>query len=82
MKFLLSRHIWPIFRLLISIDVLDVASAAAKPSPKAAAAEVRRREIPHFVLHRRNFIALFYGVSEIFHTVVLTAIKPPINFIL
>jgi hypothetical protein len=28
--------------------------------------EVRRREIPHFSLHRRNFIALIYGVSQIF----------------
>jgi hypothetical protein len=27
---------------------------------------VRRREIPHFSLHRRNFILLFYGVSETF----------------
>jgi hypothetical protein len=27
---------------------------------------VRRREIPDFALHRRNFIPLFYGVSEIF----------------
>ena len=28
---------------------------------------IRRREIPHFALHRRNnFIPLFYGVSEVF----------------
>jgi hypothetical protein len=25
---------------------------------------MRRREIPHFALQRRNFIPLFYGVSE------------------
>ena len=27
---------------------------------------VRRRGMPHFALHRRNFLPLFYGVSEIF----------------
>jgi hypothetical protein len=29
-------------------------------------AQLRRRQIPHFALYRRNFIPLFYGVSEIF----------------
>ena len=27
---------------------------------------LRRREIPHFSLHRKNSIPLFYGMSEIF----------------
>ena len=26
----------------------------------------KEREMPHFALHRRNSILLFYGVSEIF----------------
>ena len=30
------------------------------------ARQIRRREMPNFALPRRNFIPLFYGVSQIF----------------
>jgi hypothetical protein len=33
---------------------------------KFQALPLRRRGILHFALHRRDFILLFYGVSEIF----------------
>ena len=31
-----------------------------------SAEHLRRRGMPHFAVHRRNFMPLFYGVPEIF----------------
>ena len=42
------------------------------------AQRLRRPEIPYFALHRRNFLPLFYGVSEIF----LKPRKTPLKFLL
>ena len=50
----------PLLKQVVPVHVVQV--------PVAGYSQVRRGKISHFAFHGRNFIPLFYRVSEIFLT--------------